>query len=58
MVAFDLLRASLVLVGLLAPVALAAPTPSSVLTPFGERPAENVHTVPEGNVPSGMSEKH
>jgi len=49
MVAFDLLRASLALFTLLAPATLASPTPSSLVTPFGERPAENVHAVPEGN---------
>lgn len=49
MVAFALLRASLFLVPLFAPAALAAPgAAKTVLTPFGERPVEDVHAVPEG----------
>ena len=49
MVAFALLRASIALIGLLAPGTLGAPAPSkTVLTPAGYRPAENVHVVPEG----------
>ena len=52
MVAFTLLRASLLLVGLLAPVTLAAPTANkTVVTPYGDRPVGDVHAVPEG-VPS------
>jgi len=47
MVAFALLRVSLVLASVLAPAALATPTPT-VLTPFGEYPANNVHAVPKG----------
>jgi hypothetical protein len=47
MVAFALLRVSLVLAGMLAPAALAAATPT-VITPFGEFPADKVHAVPEG----------
>lgn len=47
MVALSLIRASLVVVGLLTPATLAAPT-STVLTPFGERPVANVHAVPKG----------
>jgi hypothetical protein len=59
MVAFASLRASLVLVGLLAPVVLAAPASTkTVLTPFGERPIDDVYAVPEGNVPSGMRAKN
>jgi hypothetical protein len=42
-IAFALLRAFLVLVGLLAP----APT-ETILTPVGHRLVENVHKVPEG----------
>jgi len=58
MVAFDLLRASLVLIGLLVP-ALAAPAATkTVRTPFGERPIDGVHAVPEGNVPSSMQAKN
>lgn len=48
MVASILLRASLVLVGLLAPSALAVPAATTVLTPYGLRPIANVHQVPEG----------
>lgn len=49
MVAFGLFHASLVFVGLLAPAALGAPTANkTVITPFGEHPVANVHTVPEG----------
>lgn len=47
MVASFVLRASLVLASLLAPV-LAAPGAATVLTPYGDRPAANVHHVPEG----------
>jgi len=49
MVAFTSLRASLLFFGLLAPAALAAPTGTKTfLTPFGERPAADVHAVPKG----------
>lgn len=48
MVASIMLRASLVLVGLLAPSALAVPAATTVLTPYGLRPIANVHQVPEG----------
>jgi len=48
MVAFTLLRASLLLVGLLAPITLAAPTNQTVITPYGERPLSNVHAIPQG----------
>jgi hypothetical protein len=49
MVAFALLRASFFVVGLLAPAALAVPAADkTALTPFGERPAGDVHAVPEG----------
>ncbi|KAF8322687.1 hypothetical protein DL93DRAFT_2093265 [Clavulina sp. PMI_390] len=47
MVASSILRASFVVLGLLAP-ALAAPGAQSVLTPYGQRPSANVHAVPEG----------
>ena len=53
MVAFALLQVPLVLVGLLAPAALAAPAPSSgksVVTPFGRRPIDKVHAVPQGMI--------
>ena len=53
MIALTLLRASLVLAGLLSPPAFAAPTATgNVRTPFGERPAYNVHVVPEGMLSS------
>lgn len=40
---------SLLITGLFAPLALAAPAnPTTVSTPHGPRPAENVHFVPEG----------
>ncbi|KAJ7440161.1 hypothetical protein FB451DRAFT_141382 [Mycena latifolia] len=44
------MRASAValLVGLLAPLALAAPTAEMVLTPSGYRPKANVHAIPAG----------
>ena len=48
MVPSVVLRASLVLMGLLAP-ALAAPAASTVMTPFGERSSEHVHLIPEGS---------
>ena len=49
MVAFTSLRASLVFFGLLAPAALAAPTGTKTfLTPFGDRPAADVHAIPKG----------
>lgn len=47
MVASVMFRASLVLLGLLAP-AFAAPTATKVLTPMGEFDAANVHEVPKG----------
>jgi len=48
MVAFAMLRASVVLMGLLVSSAFTAPAAGTVLTPHGERPASNVHLVPEG----------
>lgn len=48
MVASTMLCASLLLMGFLAPSVLTAPTPSTVLTPHGQRPITNVHLVPEG----------
>jgi len=48
MVASTMLRASMLLMGLLAPAVLAVPTPQTVLTPHGERPIANVHEVPQG----------
>ena len=49
MVAFASLCVSVVFVGLSVHVALAAPTDTTtVRTPFGERPAANVHAIPKG----------
>jgi hypothetical protein len=49
MVAFASLLASMVFVGWSADVALAAPTgANTVRTPFGKRPAANVHAIPKG----------
>lgn len=53
MIAFALLQVPLVLVGLLAHAALAAPAPASgknVVTPFGPRPIDKVHAVPQGMI--------
>ncbi|KAF8313640.1 hypothetical protein DL93DRAFT_2097674 [Clavulina sp. PMI_390] len=47
MVASSIFRASLIVLGLLAP-ALAAPAAGTVLTPYGERPIADVHAVPAG----------
>lgn len=51
MVAFDLVR-TFVIFALLAPATLAVPAANkTVITPFGEFPAANVHAVPEGDAP-------
>lgn len=51
MVASIVLRASLLLVGLLAPSTLATPIATGTIakTPFGERDIANVHLVPRGS---------
>jgi hypothetical protein len=48
MLASIVLRASLVLIGLLIPYVVAAPGSTTVVTPYGERPGTEVHVVPDG----------
>jgi len=51
MLASIVLRASLVLVGLLTPYVVGAPGSTTVVTPYGERPSTEVHVVPDGMYP-------
>lgn len=50
MIASPILYASFFLVGLLVPPTIAVPGARKVMTPHGERPVANVHTVPAGKL--------